>query len=255
MLQSIFPEEFCGVSTEEPPFQFTIIVPVQPPHETLRVAVGEAAIDVSYLPPLSLNVTFPPDYPSAAPPCFSVRSPWLSAHMLDQVCEALDRKWKELEGMPVVFTWVEFLKENLWAELGLGSEVRTAAPAPAPAHAPVASRSHRPQLRLMVSSASREGDGSARACDDGKDASDASAAAATEDACEAESAVEAGSEHHSMPAAPPSLVRASSGLDDEEADERTLLVHLFSYNRVQAEEAFARSDQVRAALLACRRAS
>ncbi|KAM4039120.1 E3 ubiquitin-protein ligase RNF14-like [Anomaloglossus baeobatrachus] len=67
---------------------------------------------VSFLPPIVLNFELPPDYPSAAPPDFTLSCKWLSPGQLTLLCHHLDVLWEENKGCVVLFPWIQFLKEE-----------------------------------------------------------------------------------------------------------------------------------------------
>ncbi|TRY58036.1 hypothetical protein DNTS_022691 [Danionella cerebrum] len=61
--------------------------------------------DVSFLS-LVLSFEFPLDYPSSSAPTFTLSSRWLSR------VQKLDEIWEENKGSVVLFTWIQFLKEE-----------------------------------------------------------------------------------------------------------------------------------------------
>ncbi|KAM4039122.1 E3 ubiquitin-protein ligase RNF14-like [Anomaloglossus baeobatrachus] len=67
---------------------------------------------VSFLPPIVLNFELPPDYPSAAPPDFTLSCKWLSPGQLTLLCQHLDDLWEQKRGCVVLFPWIQFLKEK-----------------------------------------------------------------------------------------------------------------------------------------------
>lgn len=78
---------------------------------------------VTHLSPLCLHATFPASYPSHNPPVFTLACLWLSATQLSCLCQQLDRLWEEYRGMPVVYTWVDWLENNLFEYLALSDHV------------------------------------------------------------------------------------------------------------------------------------
>ncbi|KAI5096950.1 E3 ubiquitin-protein ligase RNF14 isoform X1 [Silurus meridionalis] len=84
---------------------------------------GENSVeyDVSFLPPLVLNFELPDDYPSSSPPVFTLSSKWLSRLQLTSLCKRLDDLWQENQGSVVLFTWIQFLKEDALDFLSLQS--------------------------------------------------------------------------------------------------------------------------------------
>ncbi|XP_030649701.1 E3 ubiquitin-protein ligase RNF14 [Chanos chanos] len=71
-----------------------------------------AEYSVSFLPPLILSFELPADYPSSSPPLFTLSSKWLSRAQLAALCKRLDEVWEELRGSVVLFSWIQFLKEE-----------------------------------------------------------------------------------------------------------------------------------------------
>ena len=72
---------------------------------------------VSHLVPMELCVTFPHSYPSDASPHFTLSCLWLEAPELSAICGQLDELWQDQPGVPIVFTWVDWLQNNtLWWE-------------------------------------------------------------------------------------------------------------------------------------------
>ncbi|KTG01497.1 hypothetical protein cypCar_00031785 [Cyprinus carpio] len=77
--------------------------------------------NVSFLPPLVLSFEFPADYPSAAAPVFTLSSKWLTRVQITALCRRLDELWEENQGNVVLFTWMQFLKEETLDFLGIQS--------------------------------------------------------------------------------------------------------------------------------------
>ncbi|XP_073507354.1 E3 ubiquitin-protein ligase RNF14-like isoform X2 [Phyllobates terribilis] len=67
---------------------------------------------VSFLPPIVLNFELPADYPSAAPPNFTLSCKWLSPAQLTLLCQRLDELWEQKRGCVVLFSWIQFVKEK-----------------------------------------------------------------------------------------------------------------------------------------------
>ncbi|XP_076836345.1 E3 ubiquitin-protein ligase RNF14 [Brachyhypopomus gauderio] len=77
--------------------------------------------EVSFLPPLVLSFELPKDYPSSSAPVFMLSSKWLSRLQLTVLCKRLDELWVENRGSVVLFTWIQFLKEDALDLLGFHS--------------------------------------------------------------------------------------------------------------------------------------
>ena len=70
-------------------------------------------MSVSFLTPLTLEFSFPPDdYPGECKPTFTLSSMWLDAYQLTQLCKKLDQLWESLKGEPVIFHWVDWLQNS-----------------------------------------------------------------------------------------------------------------------------------------------
>lgn len=69
-------------------------------------------ISISHLPPLTLHVTLPEDYPSTSPPIVTLHSSWLGPQSLAELCKRLDQLWEENKGQEILFTWVGFLHDE-----------------------------------------------------------------------------------------------------------------------------------------------
>ncbi|XP_061094117.1 E3 ubiquitin-protein ligase RNF14-like [Conger conger] len=78
---------------------------------------------VSFLPPLVLNFELPVDYPSKSSPLFTLNCKWLSEIQLAAVCRHLDELWQESLGSVVLFSWIQFLREDLLSFLHISSSL------------------------------------------------------------------------------------------------------------------------------------
>ncbi|XP_046740282.1 E3 ubiquitin-protein ligase RNF14-like [Diprion similis] len=70
------------------------------------------SVPISHLPPLSLFITLPSNYPSESPPKFTLVSSWLSQYVIAKLCKKLDQLWEENKGLEILFTWMAFLKDE-----------------------------------------------------------------------------------------------------------------------------------------------
>ncbi|XP_067221577.1 E3 ubiquitin-protein ligase RNF14-like [Chanodichthys erythropterus] len=99
-----------------------------PPNFRLLVK-GEACVEcgISFLPPLVLSFELPTDYPSSSAPVFTLSSKWLSRVQITALCKRLDKLWEENRGNVILFTWIQFLKEETLEFLNIQSplEIRT----------------------------------------------------------------------------------------------------------------------------------
>ncbi len=71
-----------------------------------------SSFEVFHLLPIHLHITMSRRYPSHSAPQFSLSSVWLDAAQLSAVCSKLDALWSEMHGMPIVFTWMDWLQNN-----------------------------------------------------------------------------------------------------------------------------------------------
>lgn len=67
-------------------------------------------VKVSHLPPLTLHVILPEDYPSVSPPKFTLYSSWLCISLLAELCKKLNELWEKNNGQEILFTWVGFIQ-------------------------------------------------------------------------------------------------------------------------------------------------
>ncbi|XP_070688663.1 E3 ubiquitin-protein ligase RNF14-like [Pempheris klunzingeri] len=68
--------------------------------------------DISFLPPLLLTFELPEDYPSSSPPSFTLTCSWLTHTQLSALGAQLTDLYQATGGAVVLFTWVQFLKEE-----------------------------------------------------------------------------------------------------------------------------------------------
>ncbi|KAI8786649.1 E3 ubiquitin-protein ligase RNF14 [Biomphalaria glabrata] len=75
------------------------------------------SFSVKYLSPLYLLVTFPASYPSKDAPHFDLQCPWLSKTQIACIGQVLEMLWAEGSQMPIIYTWVNWLENNLISHL------------------------------------------------------------------------------------------------------------------------------------------
>lgn len=85
-------------------------------HVTLNIAKPTATTQqysslVDHLPPVTLFIRYPANYPSNVPPDFNLASRWLDSLYLDVVAVKLHEMF--VPGCTVVYDWVCFIQENL----------------------------------------------------------------------------------------------------------------------------------------------
>ncbi|KAM6962550.1 E3 ubiquitin-protein ligase RNF14-like [Aplochiton taeniatus] len=121
-LASIFsPEEFIR---EQSSSGGEIRVSVDLPRLfSVAVRHGDSFVeyDVLFLPPVVLNFDLPLNYPSTSPPSFTLTCSWLSHTQLSSVYARLSDLWQDTRGSVVLFSWVQFLREDLLSFLHIRS--------------------------------------------------------------------------------------------------------------------------------------
>uniref|UniRef100_A0A3P9CSM9 E3 ubiquitin-protein ligase RNF14 n=1 Tax=Maylandia zebra TaxID=106582 RepID=A0A3P9CSM9_9CICH len=84
--------------------------------------------DISFLPPLLLNFGLPEDYPSSSPPSFSLTCSWLTHTQLAALRAHLADLYEATGGAVVLFSWVQFLREDALRFLNIHSKTCGNAP-------------------------------------------------------------------------------------------------------------------------------
>ena len=79
--------------------------------------------DIQYLTPIHLTCSLPPLYPTECPPNFSLACLWLTKSQLQEVHEKLMQVWTENPNLPVIFTWADWLQNNVYEYLHLGAHL------------------------------------------------------------------------------------------------------------------------------------
>ena len=114
ILKSILEKSITDVGRDED--QFEIDIDFQLPSPFLLRLVDEShqiSNPIQHLPPLVVTVHFHEHYPSSIdPPTFVLSSCYLSQAHLVQMCQKLDRIWEENISQPIVYQWIECLKEE-----------------------------------------------------------------------------------------------------------------------------------------------
>lgn len=82
----------------------------------------EKELAIQCLPPVILNFTLPDEYPSSAPPKYTLASKWLSVIHLTKLCGCLDNVWNEQgPDFEVLFEWIQLLTDNTLSILEITS--------------------------------------------------------------------------------------------------------------------------------------
>lgn len=77
---------------------------------------------VTSLPPLHLRLSFPTQYPSALPPKASISAAWLTPQQAQRLEGHLYKMWDDQgPGLPVCFTWLDWLQAYTTEHLGISS--------------------------------------------------------------------------------------------------------------------------------------
>ncbi|XP_061884571.1 E3 ubiquitin-protein ligase RNF14-like [Entelurus aequoreus] len=89
------------------------------------VALGEGDTrtqhEISFLPALHLAFEFPEDYPSSSPPSFTLCCIWLTHKQLASLGSHLIDLYQATGGDVVIFSWVQFLREDTLGFLNIRS--------------------------------------------------------------------------------------------------------------------------------------
>lgn len=85
------------------------------PHLERSVSGRQAhtVIECKKLSPLQLEIVLPDTYPSESKPVYSVGAEWLNRSQLSQLSVKLNQIWEDNEGMQILFTWSQWLTDNL----------------------------------------------------------------------------------------------------------------------------------------------
>ena len=74
---------------------------------------AHSVINCNYLTPIILNVILPDSYPSETKPHYIISSDILNDTQLYSLSIKLDEIWNENFNMPVLYTWFDWLQNNL----------------------------------------------------------------------------------------------------------------------------------------------
>ncbi|KAK9519659.1 hypothetical protein VZT92_022371 [Zoarces viviparus] len=112
-LKSIFDSEEFLRDESKPAGEIRVSVEL-PADFTVTLQEGETLrqYEISFLPPLLLTFELPEDYPSSSAPSFSLTCSWLTHTQLSALGAQLTSLYQATGGAVVLFTWVQFLKED-----------------------------------------------------------------------------------------------------------------------------------------------
>lgn len=111
-LASIYDEEEFHRSDSAPGGEMQVSVELQQHFRVVTKGEKQTEYNVSFLPPLVLNFEFPEDYPSSSAPVYTLSSKWMTRAQMSSLCSRLDELWEENQGCVILFTWIQFLKED-----------------------------------------------------------------------------------------------------------------------------------------------
>lgn len=74
---------------------------------------------IYYIPPITLQMHLPPDYPMSASPDFIITAPWLSPAQINSILHALQGVANEALGSQVCYLLVEWLENQVLDHLGV----------------------------------------------------------------------------------------------------------------------------------------
>ena len=86
-------------------------------HFVNKTEEGSETYPLKYLPPVSLNFFLPAEYPSDAPPVYTINCTWMQDSLKEKLCKLLDDEWKDVNDV-VLFTWVGIVTDS-WSLLEL----------------------------------------------------------------------------------------------------------------------------------------
>ncbi|XP_063981477.1 E3 ubiquitin-protein ligase RNF14-like isoform X2 [Diachasmimorpha longicaudata] len=125
-LESIYTAEEFSYQEVDGQFQCTFQIFPSLPEEYWVVYKGtrnegavEEKISIAHLPPLTLFVPLPGDYPSQSISKFILRCCWLCVKDISKLCKKLDEICSENKGAEILFTWVAFLQNETLEYLGI----------------------------------------------------------------------------------------------------------------------------------------
>lgn len=111
-LASIYDEDVFRRADSGDRGEVHLCLDLPPDFKLVFQGVEQTEHDVSFLPPVILEFALREDYPLSSPPIFTLRSKWLQRIQLSALCKRLDELWEENEGCVILFTWIQFLKEE-----------------------------------------------------------------------------------------------------------------------------------------------
>ncbi|XP_028322213.1 E3 ubiquitin-protein ligase RNF14 [Gouania willdenowi] len=120
-LASIYDEDEFNQAESAQGGEIRFCLELPPDFKVVTKGEMKTEYNVSFLPPLVLNFELPADYPSSSPPAFTLSSKWMTRTQMSALCRRLDELWEENQGCVILFTWSQFLKEEVLDFLGIQS--------------------------------------------------------------------------------------------------------------------------------------
>lgn len=84
---------------------------------------SEAACSVQHLPPMLMQVDLPRNYPSEQAPNLHLTAPWLTHQQLQLLQQHLLGMWNDAPGLPICYTWIDWLQQGSLQHLGLSDAI------------------------------------------------------------------------------------------------------------------------------------
>ncbi len=81
--------------------------------------VPKHSIEVKFLPPVIIEFSNPPDYPSQSCPAFQLKCSWLTQSQLEALTCKFTELWNENCSLVILFVWCSFVKDQLFDLLNL----------------------------------------------------------------------------------------------------------------------------------------
>ena len=114
ILKSILGDIITDLSIDNDQFEVNVEFQLPTPfYLQLIDSSNQLSMLIQYLPPLILTVHFHEHYPSSIySPTFVLSSCYLSRKYLKDICQTLDKIWEQNISQPIVYQWIECLKEQ-----------------------------------------------------------------------------------------------------------------------------------------------
>ncbi|UJR23239.1 hypothetical protein I4U23_026259 [Adineta vaga] len=114
ILKSILGDTITDLGDDNDQFEIDIEFQLPSPFYLRLVDTSnQLSTQIQHLPPLILTVHFHEQYPSSIDsPTFVLSSCYLSRQYLENMCEKLDQIWEQNISEPIVYQWIECLKES-----------------------------------------------------------------------------------------------------------------------------------------------